>query len=111
VRELLNSYQQEKYPFKKYFEDLRKDRKKVVQERYQLLAKLEEPIAAWRSRKSSEEVAENRNISLNLSSFSQENEVERVKEEAEEARKLLQKEREKTAQLEARGKEADRKLK
>lgn len=107
----MNNYQQEKYPFKKYFEDIRKDRKKVVQERYQLLAKLEEPIAAWKSRKGGEEVVENRNISLNLSSFSQENEVEKVKEEAEEARKLLQKERERTAQLDARNKENDRKLK
>jgi hypothetical protein len=51
VKELLQNYQLKDYAFKKYFDDLRKDRKKVVQDRYLLIAKLEEPLGVWRTGK------------------------------------------------------------
>lgn len=51
MKELLSNINQEKYPLKKVFDDLKKDRKRIVQERYLLLDKLEEPLSLWRSRK------------------------------------------------------------
>lgn len=69
VKDLLLNFQQDKYPFKKYFDDLRKDKKRAIQERYVVLGRLEEPLGFWRTKKTGEQT-DSKLSSLNYSSFS-----------------------------------------
>ena len=51
LKDLLENYSQDKFPIKRFCDDIRRDRKKIVQEKYALLNKLEEPLNQWRSKK------------------------------------------------------------
>ena len=64
LKDLLSNYSQDKYPIKKFFDDIRRDRKKIVQEKYALLNKLEEPLNLWRSKKFE---SDPKNVSLTYS--------------------------------------------
>jgi hypothetical protein len=55
LKAILENFSEEKYILKKVFDDLRRDRKKIIQERYLLLVKLEDLISFWRNNKKNTE--------------------------------------------------------
>ena len=69
MKDLLQNCGQDKFPIKKFFDDIRRDRKKIVQDRYMLLNKLEEPLNLWRSKKLGGE-SDPKNVSLTYSEVS-----------------------------------------
>ena len=79
---MLEHFSQDKYPIKKFFDDIRRDRKKIVQEKYMMLNKLEEPLNHWRNKKMGVQGEHDpKNVSLTYSEVSAGSETDRSKKE------------------------------